>query len=302
MWNRDLIEKTIEDIEIPDDFKIPIPKFNNDIIDKMDIDNIEEDKMEEDKIEEDTTIDEIVNKVEKMRISSIFEKYIPTNDWNKIIKNELSQDYFKTIENKFTESIKKEIIYPKKSKIFRAFTLTPINKIKVVIIGQDPYPGKCRKTNVPYANGLAFSVNKECSIPKSLNNMYKEMDRSGFKIPKTGELEKWAKQGVFLINTQLSVEAGNANSHKFWQKFTDVIIKKLSEMDKKIVFVLMGGNALKKYKIIKKCRDNKFVITSHPSPLSFKKKLRSYPPFYGSNIFVNINNKLQELGLEKINW
>ena len=258
----------------------------------------------EEEKKEESEIEEVIGGMEKIRISSIFEKHIPQNDWYMFFNDEMIKEYFKNIEIKFIESTQnKEIkIYPKIENIFRAFKLTNLKKIKVVIIGQDPYPGVCRKTNVPYANGLAFSVNKECSIPGSLRNMYKELEYEGFSVPKTGELEDWAKQGVLLLNTQLSVEERNPNSHRFWNEFTDNVIKHICELNKSIVFVLMGGNALKKYKLIPKNKLTKFVITSHPSVLGYKKNLRSYPPFFESNIFKNINNKLNQLSEKDIKW
>lgn len=250
------------------------------------------------------SIETVENGMKRLRIDSIFEKYIPNNDWYIFFHDELIKKYFKNIEEQFKKSTEStETIYPKTENIFRAFQLTPIKKIKVVIIGQDPYPGICKKTNVPFANGLAFSVNKECSIPASLRNMYKELKYEGFKVPDTGELESWSKQGVFLLNTQLSVEKGNANSHRFWKKFTDNVITHLcTKNNDGLVFVLMGGNALKKYKLIPKNKHTKFVITSHPSPLGYKKDLRSYPPFFESNIFKKINMKLIELKKEGIKW
>jgi uracil-DNA glycosylase len=244
---------------------------------------------------------EIENGIEKLEVSSLFDKYLPDNDWYPFLQEEIGKEYFKNIEEKVKKSFENGLIYPEKKNIFRAFELTPLKNIKVIIIGQDPYPGVCKKTNIPYANGLAFSVNKECSIPASLRNMYKEMERCGLTIPNTGELEKWAKQGVFLLNTQLTVVKGKPNSHKFWQKFTDNIIKYLGTLDKKLVYVLMGGNALSKYKYISK-NNARFVITSHPSPLSYKKKLKSYPAFYGSNIFLDINENLRKLKLKEIKW
>ena len=258
----------------------------------------------EEEKKEESEIEEVIGGMEKIRISSIFEKHIPQNDWYMFFNDEMIKEYFKNIEIKFIESTQnKEIkIYPKIENIFRAFKLTNLKKIKVVIIGQDPYPGVCRKTNVPYANGLAFSVNKECSIPGSLRNMYKELEYEGFSVPKTGELEDWAKQGVLLLNTQLSVEERNPNSHRFWNEFTDNVIKHICELNKSIVFVLMGGNALKKYKLIPKNKLTKFVITSHPSVLGYKKNLRSYPSFFESNIFKNINNKLNQLSEKDIKW
>lgn len=294
MWlgSKNITDDLDDYTEIPKDFKIEVPKF-------CDLDSIE---IESKEVPKDDDVEVVENGMEKLRVSPLFEKYIPQNDWYMFFKDEIAKDYFKNIEDQYRESMKKTIIYPKKSQMFRAFNLTPIKSLKVVIIGQDPYPGQCPKTYKPYANGLAFSVKKECSIPKSLKNMYRELERSGFKAPKTGELENWAKQGVLLLNTQLSVEKGKANSHRFWNEFTDNVIKYISSQNKNIVFVLMGGNALKKYKFIKKGKNTKLVITSHPSPLGFKKNLKSYPPFWESNIFVNINNKLNELKLTKIKW
>ena len=197
MWDiQHNINEEYDNTEIPDDFKIEVPSFKS---------------------------------KSPSPEPPFFKKYIPNNDWGKILLDEFKKPYFKNIETKFLESAEKHFIYPKKKNIFRAFKLTPISKLKVIILGQDPYPGSCRKTNKPYANGLAFSVNKGCSIPASLRNMYKELERVNIKRPSTGELEPWAKQGVFLINTQLSVEQGNANSHKFWGKFTDNIIKYIAQ-------------------------------------------------------------------------
>lgn len=293
MWdNQDYkFTKLERTVQIPDDF---------DLYSLL----MPQEKKEDEETENEDSIEEIENGMKKLRIDSIFEKYIPKNDWYKFFYDELNKKYFKEIEEKYQTSLDKKVeIYPKIENLFRAFNLTPINKIKVIMIGQDPYPGICKKTDVPFANGLAFSVNKECSIPASLRNMYKELKYEGFKVPKTGELENWSNQGVFLLNTQLSVEKGNANSHRFWREFTDNVIKHLcEERGKGLVFVLMGGNALKKYKLIPKHRTKKFVITSHPSPLGYKKNLRSYPPFFESNIFKNINAKLLLLQEEEIKW
>lgn len=267
MWNNNKIYNSDNYEEVPEDFKIEVPTFT---------DNEEEE------------------------VETVFKK--PQNDWLDFFNTEMEKPYFKIIEEKYSKSIKNTTVYPSQDQLFRAFSLTPISKLKVIIIGQDPYPGLCPKTKVPFANGLAFSVNKKCSIPKSLTNMYRELQKCGYKKPETGELEHWAKQGVFLLNTQLSVEKGNANSHRFWNKFTDNVIKYIGDKNKKVVFVLMGGNALKKYKLIPKNKNTKRVITSHPSPLGYKKNLRSYPPFHNSKIFLEINNKLGELGIENIKW
>ena len=276
--------------EIPDDFDL----YSLVMPDKLK-------REEKEEIKEDD-IETVKDGMKSLKISTIFDKYLPNNDWYPYFCDEMSKDYFKTIEEQYKKSLENSFVYPKRCNIFRAFNLTSKKNLSVVILGQDPYPGVCPKTRKPYANGLAFSVNKECSIPGSLRNMYKELDRCGLKVPKTGELESWSKQGVFLMNTQLSVEKGKRDSHKFWQKFTDNVIKHIATLDKKIIFVLMGRSALKKYKFIPKNKKTKIIITSHPSSLSFKRKLRSYPAFYESNIFIKINNKLEELGLRQINW
>lgn len=271
--------------EIPKDFKFNI-YFNNNIDKK------------EDTVSESPEL-EILNEMNKIEISKTFDKYIPNNDWYLYFCDEMSKTYFKFIEYRFNEY---KNIYPKKEDIFRAFKSTPLNKIKVLILGQEPYHDICKKTNKPCANGLAFSVNKECSIPSSLQNMYNELERTGFKKRNTGDLEDWAEQGVFLLNSLLSVEKENPNSHIFWKKFTNNVIKFIIEQNKKIVLVLMGRKALVKMKFIKKRETLKIIITSHPSRVSFKKKLKTFPSFYKSNIFLNINKALKELGHSEIKW
>lgn len=290
----------LNDVIIPDGFDLYSLLMSEDILSEIKQQDLEIPKLYE---EDESEIEEVIGGMQKIRVSSIFEKYIPKNDWYMFFTDEMVKEYFKTIEEKYLESIKNEIeIYPKMENIFRAFNLTSLKNIKVVIIGQAPYPSRCQNTKVPYANGLAFSVNKECTIPASLKNIYKELEYEGFNIPKTGDLEHWGKQGVLLLNTQLSVEKRNPNSHKFWQQFTDNVIKHICGLDKRLVFVLMGENALKKYKLIPKNTITKFVITSHPSLLDFTKKLHAYPPFYHSNIFKNINKKLIEMEENDIKW
>lgn len=214
------------------------------------------------------------------------------NTWQEILKVESEKDYYK----KLMESIEKEYsnytIYPKKEELFSAFTLTPFEKVKVVILGQDPYHGENQ------AHGLAFSVKKGKKIPPSLKNIYKELNTDlGIPIPNHGNLVEWAKEGVLLINTILTVREKSPNSHRNlgWEIFTDNIIKSLNNRKKPLIFVLWGNNARKKQEMINMERHH--VITSvHPSPLS------AYRGFFGSKPFSKINKILEEEGLEKIDW
>jgi len=222
---------------------------------------------------------------------------IKNKSWKKIFDEEQSSEYYKTINNKYNKSIENNIVYPEKENIFKAFELTNFNNIKVVIIGQDSYYSLCKKANIPFANGLAFSVNKECNLPPSLKNIFKQLNYNRTN----GDLTDWAKQGVLLLNTQLSVVKGKPNSHRFWKKFTDNIITHINDKLNNVIFVLWGGNALKKLKIIDQDKHHLF-ISSHPSPLGFKKKLKTYQPFYNSDIFNNINKKLKELNKKQIKW
>jgi uracil-DNA glycosylase len=229
------------------------------------------------------------------------------NNWDNILEEEFKKDYFQNIIKKYDESC--ELVegvglhvFPKKEEVFNAFKLTAFNKIKVCIVGQDPYPGLCRKTKIPYANGLAFSVNKGCSIPASLKNIFKELKNDlNIENGEHGDLTQWAKQGIFLLNTQLSVVQGNANSHSFWKPFTDFVIKYISDNSENVIFVCWGRNALKKMKLVD---EGKHIIlaSSHPSPLGAYRQMGNYHSFNGSKIFSKINNKLKELGKDEINW
>lgn len=229
------------------------------------------------------------------------------NDWNFFLENEFKKEYFVNIKDKYYESKKKVNninlrIFPKEEDIFRAFKLTSIKNIKIVIIGQDSYHSICPKTKIPYANGLAFSTQNGClSIPKSLYNIFKELKNDLNIENKSNDLTKWAEQGVFLLNTQLSVVEKNPNSHKFWNTFTDNVINYISNNCKNIIFIIWGANSLKKCQFIDKNKHFLF-ISSHPSPLSAYKKLDKYDSFLGSKIFSKINNKLLELKKEQINW
>lgn len=214
------------------------------------------------------------------------------NSWDKILKDEFNSEYYKNIK----EFLKKEYFnytcYPKTDDIFNALKYTPYEKTKVVILGQDPYH------NEGQAHGLCFSVKKEVAIPPSLKNIYKELESDlGIAPPRYGNLEKWANEGVLLLNAVFTVRAGQANSHKNcgWQQFTDNIIKKLNEKSEPMVFILWGKNAQAKKKYI--TAKHHFIIESaHPSPLS------AYGGFFGSRPFSKTNNYLKSVGIKPINW
>ena len=229
------------------------------------------------------------------------------NDWDDILKEEFEKLYFQNIVDKYNESC--EIVenvglkvFPKKEEVFNAFKLTSFKDIKVCIIGLDPYPGLCRKTKIPYANGLAFSVNKGCTIPASLKNIFKEL-KNDLDIDNTehGDLTEWANQGVFLLNTQLSVIQGNSDSHLFWRPLTDFVIKYISENTEDTIFLAWGRKALKKMDLVDKEKHHIFA-SSHPSPLGAYRTMGNYHSFNGSKIFSKINNKLKELGKTPIKW
>lgn len=191
------------------------------------------------------------------------------------------------------ESAKGKVIFPAKENIFNAFKYTELDNLKVVILGQDPYH------NYNQAHGLAFSVQKGVDIPPSLQNIYKELARSipEFKIPNHGYLVDWAKQGVFLLNTTLTVEAHKANSHKDigWETFTDTVISKISENKHNVVFMLWGSHARKK-KVLIDSSKHLILESTHPSPLS------AHRGFLGCNHFVDCNKYLIEKKDQKIDW
>ena len=211
--------------------------------------------------------------------------------WTEILAPIKNTEYFTTLWEKVKEEYQTTKCFPPKDQIFRAIELTPFDKVKVVIIGQDPYH------NDNQANGLCFSVSDKVKAPPSLKNIFKELE-DDLGIKKTSnELEMWAKQGVLLLNATLTVRAHEANSHKDlgWGQFTDFIIKEISDKKENVVFVLWGAFAQKKAGLI----DTKkhFIIQSvHPSPLSARKG------FFGSRPFSKINQFLEERGKEPINW
>ena len=214
------------------------------------------------------------------------------NDWDLALSEEFEKDYFLKIKDFIDEEYKSKTIYPPYDEIFNAFKLTPLSNVKVVILGQDPYHEKGQ------AHGLAFSTPPGRPIPRSLKKIFKEINAEyGYPIPKSGCLESWANQGVFLLNTVLTVEDGNANSHSKcgWQTFTDNVIKLLNGQSQPIVFLLWGKQAEKKKELINN-PNHLVLITSHPSPFSARRG------FLGSNHFIKANEFLSNNGLEEINW
>jgi len=197
-------------------------------------------------------------------------------------------------------------IFPYPDNVFNAFLYTPLNKLKVCIIGQDPYFNSYNIDDIklPEAMGLSFSVPKTIPIPSSLNNIYKNAlaYNNLYKYPDHGNLEFWAFQGVFMFNTALTVQEGCKLSHaKIWEAFSDLVIKYISDNCSNVVFVLWGAHALSKKVLIDESK-HKFVISSHPSGLSCNKKLGNYPEFNKLDQFGQINKHLKECGKQEIVW
>lgn len=218
-------------------------------------------------------------------------KYI-TNDWAEELKEEFEKEYFKSLVIEIEKAYEKDIIFPNKGDIFNAFDYTPLRKVKVVILGQDPYH------NEGQAHGLCFSVKKGIVIPPSLVNIYKELQSDLECIaPCHGYLEKWSRQGVLMLNTVLTVKMHQAHSHRNigWEVFTDSVIRILNNQNRPIVFILWGAPAQKKEKMLTNSR-HLILKAPHPSPLS------SYRGFFGSKPFSKSNEFLEEMGLEPIDW
>ena len=214
------------------------------------------------------------------------------NEWLAPLKPEFSKPYYAGLYRFINDEYKNAIIYPKKQDVFRAYEMTPINKVKVLILGQDPYhePGQ--------AHGLCFSVTPGTQIPPSLVNIYKELhDDIGCYIPNNGYLMKWAGQGVMLLNTVLTVRAHIANSHRGrgWEQFTDATIAALNREDRPIVYMLWGRNAQEKSSMLN--NPKQLVLTAaHPSPLS------AYKGFFGCRHFSKANDFLSANGVEPVDW
>ena len=214
------------------------------------------------------------------------------NDWDLALADEFKKQYFLNIMDFVQEEYATKTVYPPYEDMFNAFKFTPLSNVKVVILGQDPYHEEGQ------AHGLAFSTPEGRPIPRSLKNIFKEINQEyGYPIPESGCLEKWAEQGVFLLNTVLTVEAGNANSHSKcgWQTFTDNVIGILNEQTQPIVFMLWGKQAEKKKDLINN-PNHLVLITSHPSPFSARRG------FLGSNHFILANEFLKENNILEIDW
>ncbi|WP_279176859.1 uracil-DNA glycosylase [Campylobacter insulaenigrae] len=213
-------------------------------------------------------------------------------DWKLFLKDEFSKSYFLKIKENYINALQnKEIIYPPSNLTFNAFNLTPLENLKVIILGQDPYHGKDQ------AMGLSFSVPFGVKIPHSLLNIYKELFNDlNIPIAKHGNLTKWAKQGILLLNSILSVKANNPASHANfgWQNFSDNVISKLSKEKEKLIFLLWGNYAKSKKNLID---ENKHFIleAAHPSPLA-------RGAFFGCKHFSTTNNILKQIGKDPIDW
>ena len=214
------------------------------------------------------------------------------NDWDNILNKEFEKEYYQQLRTFLDKEYQGKTIYPKPKDIYSALKLTPYKDTKVLILGQDPYHEENQ------AHGLAFSVNKGIQIPPSLLNIYKEMASDiNTYIPNNGYLVKWAKQGVLLLNTSLTVEAHKANSHsnKGWEILTDEIIECLNDKQEPMVFILWGRNARNKKKYITNSK-HLIIESAHPSPLS------AYGGFFGSKPFSRTNDFLIKNNISPIDW
>lgn len=214
------------------------------------------------------------------------------NDWIPAIEQEFRKDYYRKLYTFVKEEYSKTVVYPPADEIFNAFHFTPLSKVKVLLLGQDPYH------NVNQAHGLSFSVKPGNEIPPSLQNIYKELqDDLGCYVPNNGYLKKWADQGVLLLNTVLTVRAHQANSHQNqgWEMFTDAVIQAVNAQDRPIVYLLWGAPAGKKAAMLNNPK-HLVLKAPHPSPLS------AYRGFFGCKHFSKCNEFLEQNGIEPIDW
>ena len=212
--------------------------------------------------------------------------------WNEILAEEMKKDYYQELQA-FVQKRRAEVrVFPEEKNVFNALELTPFESVKVVILGQDPYHG------FGQAHGLSFSVQKGTPLPPSLKNIYKELQEDiGGEFPTEGDLSHWAKQGVLLLNTVLTVEEGNANSHKGmgWETLTNRLIESLNELNHPVIFILWGKPAQEKEKLITN-PSHVILKAPHPSPLS------AYRGFFGSKPFSRVNDILIQQGQTPICW
>lgn len=214
------------------------------------------------------------------------------NSWDILLEEEFSKDYYKELQEFLAEEYKTYIIHPDKDEIFSALSATSYENTRVVIFGQDPYHGENQ------AHGMSFSVKKGVDIPPSLKNIYKELSQElGCYIPNHGCLEKWAKQGVLLLNASLTVRDGEANSHKGkgWEKVTDKITEILNNRREPVIFILWGNDAKKKEELITSPQ-HIILSAAHPSPLSASRG------FFGCGHFAKVNNILTAMNQKPIDW
>ncbi len=220
-----------------------------------------------------------------------------SKDWADLLKDEFDKPYFLEIISHYKQAISNTVVFPHNELIFNAFNLTPLKSLRIVILGQDPYHGSVVKNGIeiPQAMGLSFSVNRDIPLPPSLKNIYKEIESTlGISMPNHGDLSKWAKDGVLLLNSILSVEKNKPSSHKHfgWEIFTDAVIQRISQTKEGIIFLLWGNFAKKKLPLI----SDKHIalVAPHPSPLA--------RGFVGSDIFLRANQSLISLGKEPMDW
>lgn len=215
------------------------------------------------------------------------------SSWKTVLHEEFDKPYFKEVTSFVKNEVRNgAVIYPPGSLIFNAFEQTPFNHLKCVILGQDPYHGPGQ------AHGLCFSVKKGVTLPPSLVNIFKELhDDTGLPIPQSGDLTPWAQQGVLLLNTILTVRAGEAASHSKtgWEQFTDTVIRKISEQKKGVVFILWGRFARNKQALIDKQRHH-ILEAAHPSPFS------AHHGFFGCRHFSKVNELLKQEQISPIDW
>lgn len=215
-----------------------------------------------------------------------------TNDWVEKIQGEYKKPYYKKLYETVLQEYRTKEIFPASQDIFKAYDLCPYHKLKVVILGQDPYH------NTGQAQGLSFSVKKGMALPPSLQNIFKELsDDLACPIPRNGDLSPWAEQGVLLLNTVLTVRAHQAFSHRGigWEEFTDATIEAIEEKEEPVVYILWGSPAQSKKKMIR--QKKRLILTApHPSPLS------AYRGFFGSRPFSKCNAYLEKEGLSPIDW
>jgi uracil-DNA glycosylase len=219
-------------------------------------------------------------------------KLLMATSWRPVLQAETEKDYWKTLQGFVCAERNEQTIFPSDEDVFAALHLTPYEAVRVLILGQDPYHGPGQ------AHGLCFSVQRGVPSPPSLGNIYKELREDlGCAIPKHGNLEHWARQGVLLLNAVLTVRAGQANSHqgKGWETFTDAVIRAVNDKPERVVFVLWGAYARKKAALIDRAR-HVIIESAHPSPLS------AYNGFFGSRPFSKINAALREAGQPEIDW